>query len=142
MMILLLLGGIEFAILRSLQNEKNLKLTEQELTTLPATSTRGEPRSATIVSDHSLESGIAVTSNLLSKQATQPRKYARIPWFWLPVAGHVFMAFLITRTCFDLFNVGMTGLTAFFLIFMMASSCIGAITGIGVASEETSEDGN
>jgi hypothetical protein len=136
---LLLLVSIEavFVMQAIIGNEP--KGFEHELTNMHSTSAQdGEPSDADVTDEH-LESGIANINSSVPKRSTQARKYARIPWFWLPVIGQLYLAYLITVSCFGMLDIELTSGVFAFLVAATVSTWIFALSGLVGAIQETGE---
>ena len=135
----LLLVGIEFVFITQALVGNESKVFAHELTNLHATSARDGQSTDTTVTHEHLESGIANINSSVPKRSTQARKYVRIPWFWLPVVGQLYLAYLITISCFGMLDIELTNGILAFLVATIASTWILAVGGLAGAIQETGE---
>jgi hypothetical protein len=140
LLLLLLLVNIEMAIVFDLKNERKPTATELELNTLSATSTSAGGQADATRDEHSLESDITAEPEDTAKITPKLRKYTRMPWFWLPVAGQVYMCSQIAMSCYELSDLYDTGLRMFFIVVTVLVACGFTIIGFSIACIETNED--
>ena len=132
----LLLVAVEVFIIWQANVENKSKVFEHELIDLHATPARDEWPTDTPGTDEYLETGSVDSTSSDLKDSTQARKYARVPWFWLPVAGQLYLTYLITTSCFGTLDIEMTNGLLAFSIATILSTWILAVVGLAGAINE------